>query len=74
MILTEPMAIGMLLSIFLTILGYKMRSWPVVLISSISWVIIGLRYYDLTSDFLPLGLMVTVAMVQVFIVPEGKRR
>lgn len=65
---------GMLLCIFLAIIAYKIRSWPVVFVSSIGWTIIALRFYEVSGDLLSLALMISVAIVQIFIIPEGKRK
>lgn len=73
MIITDVIALSMLVCLLLGILAYKMRAWPVMLISSIGWMIVGLRIHELSGDLLPLGLIVMVAIAQIFVIPEGRK-
>lgn len=64
----------MLLCVGLGIVGYAMKAWPVVFISSIGWVIIACEIYTQYESWLALGLMIMLAFSQVILVrDEGSR-
>jgi len=62
----------MLLSLLLLAIGFKMRSRPVVFVSSLGWLISGLKVYQELRDPLPMALLMMVAFAQVFVFnPRG---
>lgn len=67
----ETMIVIMLLCIGLAAIGLKMRMWPVTFISSIGWVIVAMRYFQETTDWLALALMLAVAISQVIMVRDA---
>lgn len=72
--ITEGLVITMLVSLLLLILALKMRSLPVLFVSSLGWLISALHVYQQTADIAPMLLMMMVAFAQFFILrPEGSK-
>lgn len=70
MIISEGVIIALLVSLLLLGLALKMRSLPVVFISSLGWLISGLQIYDQTQEFLPLALLFMVAVSQFMLITD----
>lgn len=68
--MTEGLIIAMLLAVGLLLIGYKMRSLPVIFISSLGWLISGLQLYQQTSEILPTILIIMLAISQFFILSK----
>lgn len=66
--ITEGLILSMLASLLLLGLALKMRSLPVVFISSLGWLISALQVYEQTAELLPLGLLLMVAFSQFFLI------
>lgn len=60
--------LAMLLCVGIAAVGYKMRAWPVTFVSSIGWVIIAMRLFQETQDYLAMALMLMLAIAQVFLI------
>lgn len=72
--ITEGLVITMLASVLLLILALKMRSLPVLFISSLGWLISALQVYQQTAEVTPMLLLMMVAFAQFFIFrPEGSK-
>lgn len=72
--ITEGLVITMLASVLLLILALKMRSLPVLFISSLGWLISALQVYQQTSEITPMLLLMMVAFAQFFVFrPEGSK-
>lgn len=69
--MTEGLILAMLVSLLLGVLGFKLRSLPVVFISSLGWLISGLEVYQQTAELLPLGLLLMLAFTQFFLIKEA---
>lgn len=66
--------LAMLIALALTILSLRIRSLPIMFISSLGWLIAALQVYQQTDELLPMGLMLMLAFGQFFLVnPESKR-
>lgn len=55
---------GLLLCLMLAILGYKMKSWIFMTVSSLGWLVIGLQIYQVTTNPLIFMLMFAIAIAQ----------
>ncbi len=72
--ITEGLVITMLASVLLLILALKMRSLPVLFVSSLGWLISALQVYQQTAEVTPMLLLMMVAFAQFFIFrPEGSK-
>lgn len=72
--ITEGLVITMLASVLLLILALKMRSLPVLFISSLGWLISALQVYQQTAEITPMLLLMMVAFAQFFVFrPEGSK-
>lgn len=69
--MTEGLIIAMLIAAALLIIGYKMRSLPVIFISSLGWLISGMQVYKQTTEVLPMILLFMLAISQFFILKRG---
>jgi len=70
--ISDGLALAMLLSLLLLAIGFKMRSRPVVFVSSLGWLISSLKVYQELQDPLPMALLMMVAFAQVFVFsPRG---
>lgn len=70
--MTEGLIISMLLAVALAVLGFKMRSTPVMFISSLGWMVSGLQIYQQTEEVLPVALTMMLAFSQIFITTKEK--
>lgn len=66
--------LAMLVSLALTILAVRMRSLPIIFISSLGWLIASLQVYEQTAEILPMGLMLMLAFGQFFLINPEKSR
>lgn len=64
--------LAMLVSLALTILAVKMRSLPIIFISSLGWLIASLQVYEQTAEILPMGLMLMLSFGQFFLINPEK--
>jgi len=72
--ITEGLVITMLASVLLLILAFKMRSLPVLFVSSLGWLISALQVYQQTAEITPMLLLMMVAFGQFFVLkPEGSK-
>lgn len=69
--MTEGLIIAMLIAAALLIIGYKMRSLPVIFISSLGWLICGMQVFKQTTEVLPMILLFMLAISQFFILKRG---
>lgn len=66
--ITEGLIIAMLLCVGLTVLAVKMRSLPVIFISSVGWTICGLQIWQQTEEVLPMLLVFMLAVAQFMLI------
>lgn len=66
--MTEGLICAMLIALGLLVLGYRMKSLPVIFISSLGWLISALQLYDQTQEPLPMILLIMLAISQFFII------
>lgn len=64
----EMVILSMLLCVGIAAIGLRMRTWPVVFVSSIGWVIIAMQVYQTYENMLVLALMIMMALAQVFMI------
>lgn len=69
---TEGLILSLLVSGALLLIGYRMRSKPVLFISSLGWMICGLQAFQQTDEILPMVLLMMLSFSQFFIV-DGRR-
>ena len=68
--ITEGLILGLLASGALLLLGAKMKSLPVVFVSSLGWCISGLQVYQQTEEVLPMAMLMMIAFAQFFLIRE----
>lgn len=66
--MTEGLIIAMIISAALALLAVKMRSLPVIFISSIGWSIAALQVFQQTEEVLPMLLLIMLAFSQFFLI------
>ncbi len=66
--ISEGLIIAMLLCVGLTVLAVKMRSLPVIFISSVGWTICGLQIWQQTEEVLPMLLVFMLAVAQFMLI------
>lgn len=66
--ITDGLILSLIFSGALLLLGAKMRSRPVVFISSLGWMICGLQIYQQTEEVLPMALLMMTSFAQFFLV------
>ena len=66
--ITEGLIIAMLLCVGLAVLAVKMRSLPVIFISSVGWTICGLQIWQQTEEILPMLLVFMLAVSQFMLI------
>ena len=72
--ITEGLVITMLASVLLLLLALKMRSLPVLFVSSLGWLISALQVYQQTAEVTPMLMLLMVAFGQFFVLrPEGSK-
>lgn len=59
--------LALLVSLLLTGLAIKMKSLPILFISSLGWLISALQVYQQTEEVLPMALLMMVSFGQFFI-------
>lgn len=66
---------ALLLCLFLTLIAYKLKSWPMCLVSSFGWLAVGAMIYGTTENPLLFLLIFTIAVGQSLMVyrMEDKR-
>lgn len=71
--ISEGLIIAMLLCLALAVLAVKMRSLPVIFISSVGWTICGLQIWQQTEEVLPMLLVFMLAVSQFMLInKEGQ--
>ena len=68
--MTDGLILGILLSLLLSAMGYRLRSVPISFIGSLGWMISGLQVYEQTAEILPMGLMLFIAFIGLFLHPS----
>lgn len=68
--ITEGLIIACLVCIALSILAYIMKSLPIVFISSIGWLICGLKIFQQTEDMLPMLLLFVLSFGQFMFIKK----
>lgn len=66
--MTEGLIIAMIISAALALLAVRMRSLPVIFISSIGWSVAALQVYQQTEEVLPMMLLLMLAFSQFFLI------
>lgn len=66
-VLTDGLMLALLFSLGLLIMGYKMKSPPIIFISSLGWIISALQIYQQTEEILPSILLMMLSCSQFFI-------
>jgi len=66
--MTEGLMLAILIALALSILAFKMRSLPIMFISSLGWLIAALQVYDQTQETLPMALMMMFSFGQFFLI------
>ena len=60
--------LAILIALALSILAFKMKSLPIMFISSLGWLIAALQVYDQTQETLPMALMMMFSFGQFFLI------
>lgn len=68
--ITESLIIACLVCIGLSILAYLMKSLPIIFISSIGWLVCGLKIFQQTEDVLPLILLLMLSFGQFMFIKK----
>ena len=68
--ISEGLIIACLVCIALSILAYIMKSLPVIFISSIGWLICGLKIFQQTEDMLPMLLLFVLSFGQFMFIKK----
>ena len=68
--ITESLIIACIICIGLSFLAYLMKSLPFIFISSIGWLICGLRIFQQTDDMLPMLLLFVFAFGQFMFIKK----
>ena len=68
--ITESLIIACIVCIGLSILAYLMKSLPIIFISSIGWLICGLKIFQETDDMLPMLLLFVFAFGQFMFIKK----
>jgi hypothetical protein len=66
--MTEGLMLAILIALALSILAFKMKSLPIMFISSLGWLIAALQVYDQTQETLPMALMMMFSFGQFFLI------
>ena len=66
--MTEGLMLAILIALALSILAFKMKSLPIMFISSLGWMIAALQVYDQTQEALPMALMMMFSFGQFFLI------
>lgn len=66
--MTEGLMLAILIALALSILAFKMKSLPIMFISSLGWLIAALQVYDQTQETLPMALMMMLSFGQFFLI------
>lgn len=66
--MTEGLMLAILIALALSILAFKMKSLPIMFISSLGWLIAALQVYDQTQETLPMALMMMFSFGQLFLI------
>lgn len=66
--LGDVIVLSMLLCIGLTVIAFKLRSLPVMVLSSLGWVVVAGEIFTITESLLPLALIYMLAIAQPFLV------
>lgn len=67
MIISDGLILSLIFSGVLLCLGAKMRSRPVIFISSLGWMVCGLQTYQQTDEVLPMALLMMISFSQFFL-------
>ena len=66
--ISDGLIIGLIVCVALTLLAYKMRSLPIIFVSSIGYLICGLQIFQQTEEILPLILLMMFALGQFMLI------
>lgn len=66
--LTEGVLLAMGVSLLLLFLALRMKSLPIIFISSLGWLISGLQVFQQTEEILPMALLLMLAFSQPFLI------
>ena len=66
--MTEGLMLAILIALALSILAFKMKSLPIMFISSLGWLIAALQVYDQTQEALTMALMMMFSFGQFFLI------
>lgn len=66
--ITQGLILSLLVSGLLMIIAFRRNSAPVMMISSIGWMICALQFYQQTTEALPMLLLIALAAMQFFLV------
>lgn len=67
----EMMILELLICVGLTLIAYKIQSWPIAFVSSLGITIIGLNLFTDSGDWLILALTLGLAFSQILICGIG---
>lgn len=69
--LGDATILSMLVCIGLALVAYRTRMLPVMVVSSLGWIIIGLQIYENLESLLALALIFMLAISQIFMVVKN---
>ena len=69
--MSEALALSILLSLLIMAMGWKLRSLPMVFVSSLGWMASSLMVYQEMNNVLPMALLFFIAVSQLFVVKKG---
>lgn len=68
----EALIFGLILCGIVSAIGYKLRYYPILAVSSMGLAILGLMIYKEQQNLLNLGLIIFIAGIQLFL-PDKRR-
>lgn len=72
--MTEGLILAILLSVAISVAGYRLRALPITFIGSLGWLISALQVYQQTEEILPMALMIFVAFFTFFLHIAGSEQ
>lgn len=68
----EALILGLILCGIVSAIGYKLRYYPILAVSSMGLAVLALLIYKEQESLLNLGLIIFIAGIQLFLPNKGK--
>lgn len=60
--------VSMVICVALSLIGFKFRSMPVMVVSSLGWMVVAFQIYGELESVLPMALIIMLSVSQVLMV------